>query len=73
MKIKVEEYARLLKNEVQGIKYKEMYEKKLAELKRSNDMVAYYEKMNMKLRQSKAEDENAENKRPFLDNVMLNM
>lgn len=73
MEIKTEEYARLLKNEVQGMKYKEMYENKLAELKRSNDMVAYYKKMNLKLRQSKVEDENTENKRPFLDNVMLNL
>lgn len=73
MEIKVEEYARLLKNEVQGMKYKEMYEKKLAELKRSNDMVTYYKKMSLKLRQSKPEVENTQNKRPILDNVMLNL
>lgn len=63
---------RLVKNDAQYTKYKELYQIKSDELKRSNDMVAYYKKMMSKLRQAKTDDDDSENKRPTLDNVMLN-
>lgn len=64
-----EEYARLLKQEIQLIKYKESCQTKSAEVKRLQDQLAYYRKQVLLLRRGN-EDE-PENKKPFdFANVM---
>lgn len=71
MTIFVEEYDRFLKQEIQLIKFKESCHKKSAELKKLHDQLAYFKKQVLILRNKPNDDQNCENKKPNLANVII--
>lgn len=57
MTIFAEEYARLLKQEIQMIKYKEACQEKSAEIKKLQDQLSYFKKQVLILRNNQKEVE----------------
>lgn len=68
--IHADEYARLLKQEIQLIKYKESCTTKAAEVKRLQDQLAHFKKHVAMLRSQKEDSLDTENKKPLFANVM---
>lgn len=70
--MKQEEYARLLKQEIQLIKLKETCQKKSTELKRLQNQNAYLQKqLYIARKNKKKEDDPEQNHQTIFGNVML--